>query len=155
LFGEEDEDRALYQKTFDISDPTISYPGSIDGGPLSLFMMEWQAILVKHHINGDVILPSKEEMIKSYEEDLTWAREGKWQYLLLPSPPEIFRDYEVFYKMIPEGTFKGKNDAYVGKIMEALGPCFGSLFGGNFRTFKYENFMQNMPDSSEDTIETF
>jgi len=73
----ENKYRPLYLKTFDINDPSISYVGTVDANPMVIMMTERQAIVVKHLVKGDFELPSKEEMLKAYEEEIGRAMHGK------------------------------------------------------------------------------
>lgn len=151
----EDKFRSLYLKTFDVNDTSLSYVGTVDANGMVIMIGEKQAIVVKHLIKGDFELPSKEEMLKSYEEDIGRAMHGKRSNLLWPSPDEVIRDFKEFYKLIPEGTYKGFNDAFYKKFNEGGLPYMVAIFSGNFRSFKYSKFDSIFPSEEEWTSDYF
>ena len=62
---------ALYiNKTFSINEPGIIFIGLITQSLIPIITMERQAIIAKECINGDISLPSKEEMMNDLEEEL-------------------------------------------------------------------------------------
>ena len=57
-------------KTFSINEPGIIFIGLIAQSIIPIITIERQAIIAKEFINGDILLPSKEEMMNDLEKEL-------------------------------------------------------------------------------------
>ena len=64
--------------------------------------MEWQILVIKHHIDGSLKLPGKKEMLKSYENDVQNLPNKDPAYLFWPKPFEGWKMIDDIYELVKQ-----------------------------------------------------
>ncbi|KAL4511813.1 hypothetical protein ABPG72_012658 [Tetrahymena utriculariae] len=92
----------FYKRTFNIHEPNIIFIGLTHTNFQTIMGLERNVILAQRYIEGFVTLPSKEEMMKSYQEDiqasLKYNPDGRF-YLRTVLDEEGFTDFKLFKQM--------------------------------------------------------
>ena len=60
----------LYKRLMSIHQPGLLFPGRLDFTVFGSYIGELQTMVVKHIVDGSLKLPSKEEMMREYEQDI-------------------------------------------------------------------------------------
>lgn len=102
--------------------------------------MERQVLAIKHYIEGNFNLPSKEQMLKSYHEDVENSINKDPAYLFKPKPVEGWKMIDQFYSHINHSPYKGKNEKFYTHLKLIMKTFGEHLMHGNFRSFKYTDY---------------
>ncbi|KAI0011192.1 FAD/NAD(P)-binding domain-containing protein [Xylariaceae sp. FL0662B] len=80
----------VYQHTWDIEDPTLTFIGMLGGG-FTFRVYEWQAVAVARHLAGrSKSLPSIQEQLEWERRRVAERRGGKDYYSIAPNYDEFF-----------------------------------------------------------------
>jgi len=148
----------LYLKLFNINDPTLMFPGLSDGNPLIQVVMEKQIIVIKYFIEGKLILPYFEDMLKDlYKDKLKCSKVGlrkffkgsvnqQWEYINLLQ--QLLKN-----NMVEKTSL---NTSFNNTLKDLIEIFRDTVAKGNFIDFKEYDYKQIIPDGFEyDTTEYF
>ena len=150
----------LYKRMVSIRQPKLFFPGYIDYNPLINYISEVQVMLLKHLIDGSVKLPSVEEMMKEYEEDVENSKANSKYGTLSSFFNLVAAKYDVTYI---EGLRKFFQHLYPGteeihkkhleRKVEMLKKNMEFINNGNMLSLKRFDFSGNFPEEIKNTTE--
>ena len=137
----------LYKRFICIREPNLCFIGLGEGSPVGVFILELQARIMKHIIEGKIQLPSKEAMLQSFIQDVDDLRfkynKPIQTFYQMPSPQfdrELWEDLRNILKPICAND-EEKRTVFVESLEKALRHLRELLLNKGIISYKMFNFL--------------
>lgn len=148
----------LYQRIFCINEPTLMFAGQNDNNPLIQVLMEKQILIAKHFVEGSIELPSKDEMLKVYEEERLESAKYGLRNLFKGNVTSQWKYIKSLQSLLAtQSVANSELNVKFNSVLNAIVDMFRTfLKKGNFVDFKTYDYSICIPSNFEyDTTEYF
>ena len=161
--GEENREKffgPLYKRCVSIRQPRLFFPGFIDDTTFDHYINEMQALLIKHCIEGTVKLPSVEEMMTEYEQDIEEVRASSKNGSLLSffrleslriDLPYLDGLKKMMQHLYPCGEEKWKK--YFERLLSMRAKCLELFSSGDLLRYKSYDFSGMYPEEVKNSTD--